>query len=45
MHDMSHWIKRKPRKFLNQVYTDVPVILMIIGIGVLMFMALIGALT
>lgn len=40
---VSHLIKRKPRKFLTQVFTDIPVILMILGIGVLMGMALLGA--
>ena len=37
-------LKRKARKFLNQLVVDIPMILIILGIGVLMFMAFLGAL-
>jgi hypothetical protein len=36
-------LKRKARKLLKQVFTDIPIILIIISIGVLMFMAFKGA--
>jgi len=37
-------LKRKARKFLKQFAIDIPAILVILGIGMLMFMAFIGAL-
>jgi len=36
-------LKRKARKLLSQVITDIPIIMIIISIGVLMFMAFIDA--
>lgn len=36
--------KRKARHLLKQIFADIPVLLIIIGIGVLLFMALAQAL-